>query len=167
MTDLVSALVLLAVVAFVIISQVKGMTLTGRRMVLLPVILIGFGAVNLAKMHGAGPTDIACIAVSAAVAAAIGLGQGWSMHLESRGGALWGRLPLRGLWWWAALIGARIGMLAIAAALGAKAAGSVDAVFLVLGINRLAQSAVIGLRASRAGLPLGRPASRPAFTDGL
>ena len=66
-----------------------------------------------------------------------------------------GRLPLRGLWWWAALIAARIGMLAIAAALGAKAAGSADAVFLVLGINRLAQSAMIGLRASRAGLPLG------------
>jgi len=72
-----------------------------------------------------------------------------------------------GVWWWAALIAARIGMLAIAAALGAKAAGSVDAVFLVLGINRLAQSAMIGLRASRAGLPLGGPASRPAFTDGL
>jgi hypothetical protein len=167
MTDLVSALVLLAVVAFVIISQVKGMTLSGRRMLLLPAILIGFGAVNLAGMHGVGATDIACIAVSAAIAAAIGLGQGRAMHLESRGGALWGRLPLRGLWWWAALIAARIGMLAIAAAIGAKAAGSADAVFLVLGINRLAQSAVIGLRASRAGLPLSGPASRPAFTDGL
>jgi len=167
MTDLVSAVVLLAVVAFVIISQVKGMTLSGRRMVLLPAILIGYGAVNLAGMHGVGSADIACIAISAAIAAAIGLGQGRAMHLESRGGALWGRLPLRGLWWWAALITARIGMLAIAAALGAKAAGSADAVFLVLGINRLAQSAMIGLRASRAGLPLGGPASRPAFTDGL
>jgi hypothetical protein len=167
MTDLVSALVLLAVVAFVIIGQVKGMTLSGRRMLLLPVILIGFGVVNLAGMHGVGPVDIACIACSAAIAGAIGLGQGWAMHLESRGGALWGRLPLRGLWWWAALIAARIGMLAVAAALGAKAAGSADAVFLVLGINRLAQSAMIGLRASRAGLPLGGPASRPAFTDGL
>jgi hypothetical protein len=167
MSDLVSALVLLAVVAFVITSQVKGMTLSGRRMVLLPAVLIGFGAVNLAGLHGVGGLDIACIAVSAAIAAAIGLGQGSAMRLESRGGALWGRLPLRGLWWWAALIAARIGMLAIAAALGAKAAGSVDAVFLVLGINRLAQSAMIGLRASRAGLPLGGPASRPAFTDGL
>jgi hypothetical protein len=167
MSELVLALVLLGVVAAVIISQVKGVTLSGRRMVLLPVILIGFGAVNLAGMHGVGVLDIVCIAVSAAIASAIGLGQGWAMHLESRGGALWGRLPLRGLWWWAALIAARIGMLAVAAALGAKAAGSVDAVFLVLGINRLAQSAMIGLRASRAGLPLGGPASRPAFTDGL
>jgi hypothetical protein len=167
MSELVLALVLLGVVAAVIISQVKGVTLSGRRMVLLPVILIGFGAVNLAGMHGVGVLDIVCIAVSAAIAAAIGLGQGWAMHLESRGGALWGRLPLRGLWWWAALIATRIGMLAVAAALGAKAAGSVDAVFLVLGINRLAQSAMIGLRASRAGLPLGGPASRPAFTDGL
>jgi hypothetical protein len=167
MSDLVSALVLLAVVAFVIISQVKGMTLSGRRMVLLPAVLIGFGAVNLAGLHGVGGLDIACIAVSAAIAAAIGLGQGSAMHLESRGGALWGRLPLRGLWWWAALIAARIGMLAIAAALGARAAGSVDAVFLVLGINRLAQSAMIGLRASRAGLPLGGPAGRSLMTGGL
>jgi hypothetical protein len=58
-------------------------------------------------------------------------------------------------------------VLAIAAALGAKAAGSADSVFLVLGVNRLAQSAVIGLRASRAGLPLGGPAGRAAVPDGL
>lgn len=167
MSELVSVLVIAGVVVAVIISQVKGVTLTGRRMLVLPAILIGYGVVNLAGMHGVGPVDIACIAVSATIGAVIGLGQGRVMHLESRGGGLWARLPLRGLWWWAALIGARIGMLAVAAALGAKAAGSADAVFLVLGINRLAQSAMIGLRASRAGLPLGGPAGWPAFPDGL
>lgn len=167
MSELVSVLVIAGVVVAVIIGQVKGVTLTGRRMLVLPAILIGYGVVNLAGMHGIGPVDIACIAVSATIGAVIGLGQGRVMHLESRGGALWARLPLRGLWWWAALIAARIGMLAVAAALGAKAAGSADAVFLVLGINRLAQSAMIGLRASRAGLPLGGPAGRPAFPDGL
>ena len=167
MSELVSVLVIAGVVVAVIIGQVKGMPLSGRRMLLLPAILIGYGVVNLAQMHGVGPVDIACIAVSATIAAVIGLGQGRVMHLESRGGALWARLPLRGLWWWAALIAARIGMLAIAAALGAKAAGSIDSVFLVLGVNRLAQSAMIGLRATRAGLPLGGPAGRPAFPDGL
>ena len=167
MSELVSVLVIAGVVVAVIISQVKGVTLTGRRMLVLPAILIGYGVVNLAAMHGVGPVDIACIAVSATIGAVIGLGQGRAMHLESRGGVLWARLPLRGLCWWAALIAARIGMLAVAAALGAKAAGSVDSVFLVLGINRLAQSAMIGLRASRAGLPLGGPAGRPAFPDGL
>lgn len=167
MSELVSVLVIAGVVVAVIIGQVKGVTLTGRRMLVLPAILIGYGVVNLAGMHGVGPVDIACIAVSATIGAVIGLGQGRVMHLESRGGGLWARLPLRGLWWWAALIAARIGMLAVAAALGAKAAGSADAVFLVLGINRLAQSAMIGLRASRAGLPLGGPAGRPAFPDGL
>lgn len=167
MSELVSVLVIAGVVVAVIIGQVKGVTLSGRRMLVLPAILIGYGVVNLAGMHGIGPVDIACIAVSATIGAVIGLGQGRVMHLESRGGGLWARLPLRGLWWWAALIAARIGMLAVAAALGAKAAGSADAVFLVLGINRLAQSAMIGLRASRAGLPLGGPAGRPAFPDGL
>jgi hypothetical protein len=167
MTDLVSVLLIAGVVIAVIISQVKGVTLSGRRMLLLPAILIGYGVVNLTGMHGVGPVDIACIAVSAAIATIIGLGQGRAMHLESRGGALWARLPLRGLWWWAALIAARIGMMAVAAVLGVKAAGSVDAVFLVLGINRLAQSAMIGLRASRAGLPLRGPAGRPVFPDGL
>lgn len=167
MSELVSVLVIAGVVVAVIIGQIKGVTLTGRRMLVLPAILIGYGVVNLAGMHGVGPVDIACIAVSATIGAVIGLGQGRVMHLESRGGGLWARLPLRGLWWWAALIGARIGMLAVAAALGAKAAGSANAVFLVLGINRLAQSAMIGLRASRAGLPLGGPAGWPAFPDGL
>ena len=48
MSNLVLALVIVAVVVAMIISQVKGVTLSGRRMLLLPAILIGFGAVNLA-----------------------------------------------------------------------------------------------------------------------
>ncbi|HTT53331.1 MAG TPA: hypothetical protein VMH35_18195 [Streptosporangiaceae bacterium] len=163
MNDLVLAVIIAAIVVAVIISQVKGSTLSWKRLVILPAVLAAFGVANLAGM-AVRPIDVACIAVSAAVAAVIGLGQGVTMHLESRGGALWGRLPVRGLWWWAALIVSRVAVMAVAVSLHAKAAASADSVFLVLGINRLAQAAMIGLRASRAGLPLSAP-SWTAFTD--
>ncbi|MGP7995941.1 MAG: hypothetical protein ACLPKI_01175 [Streptosporangiaceae bacterium] len=164
MNDLVFAVVIAAVVVAVIISQVKGVTLSWKRVVILPAVLVLFGLENLAGM-AVRPIDVACIAASAMVAAVIGLGQGVTMHLESRGGQLWGRLPLRGLWWWAALVVSRVAVMAVALSLHAKAAASVDSVLLVLGINRLAQAAMIGLRASRAGLPLSVP-GRTAFTDG-
>ena len=60
------------------------------------------------------------------------------MHLEARQGTLWGQMPLRGLWLWVALVGSRVAMMAVAYAIGAKAAYSFDAIILTLGINRLA-----------------------------
>jgi K+-transporting ATPase A subunit len=50
------------------------------------------------------------IGISAGVAIAIGLAQGFTVRLESRHGALWGQLPVQALWLWLAqahVIGAR------------------------------------------------------------
>ena len=66
----------------------------------------------------------ACLVISGLIAVTIGLLQGRKMRLESRNGALWGQMPVRGLWLWAVLVGSRLIMTVIALAVGAKVAGS-------------------------------------------
>jgi hypothetical protein len=153
-SDIVLVLGIVAAVIFTIVSQVKGESLSWQRAALMPAGIIVFGLVGLAGMRGVRPADVACISAGAVVATTIGLGQGALTHLESRDGALWQKMPLRGLWLWAALIISRVAVVAAAHVLGAHAASSTDSVFLALGINRLAQAAMIAARASRAGLPL-------------
>jgi len=154
MSGIVEIAVVAAAVGYVIVSQVRGQALRAKRLVLLPVVLIAIGLAGLHGMTGVGSGDIACIMVSALIALAIGFAQGAVTHLQSRNGALWGRLPAWGLLLWVALIVSRLAMMAAAHAIGAEAAASLDSVLLVLGVNRLAQAGVIASRASRAGLPL-------------
>lgn len=152
--QLVEIAALAAAIIYVVVSQVRGQQLEGRRLIVVPAVLILIGMAGLAGMHGVGPDDVACITVSALIAAVIGLGQGAMTHLEAREESLWGRLPARGLWLWAALIVSRVAVVSVAHFIGADAATSMDAILLALGINRLAQAGTIAARAFRAGLPL-------------
>jgi hypothetical protein len=152
MSDVWIGLLVLAGVTFTIFTQLKGLSLSWKRVVALPAIISVIGLVGLAGTTGVGPADIFCMMVSAVIAAAIGIGQGVSMHLEARNGSLWGQMSLRGSWLWVALIVSRVAMMAVAYALGAKAAYSFDAIILTLGVNRLAQAAVIGARGLKAGV---------------
>jgi hypothetical protein len=152
---MLTVLVLVGVVVAVIVSQLKGTFVTARRLVLLPVLLLVIGVADLhgtkGGMHGA---DLGFIVASAAIAAAIGVAQGFSMRLEGRDGALWGQMPLWTLWLWGALIVSRLGFHVMADASGAKLAASTGVILLSLGINRVVQSGVIGLRAASKGIPL-------------
>jgi hypothetical protein len=154
MSSIVEIAVVAAALGYVIVSQVRGQALRAKRLVVLPVVLIVIGLAGLHGMTGVGSADIACITVSAVIAAAIGFAQGAVTRLQSRNGTLWGRLPAWGLWLWVALIVSRVAMMAAAHAIGADAAASLDSVLVVLGINRLAQAGVIASRAARVGLPL-------------
>jgi hypothetical protein len=153
----VSAIEILAVIGiigYVIYCQVQGQPLRGRRTVLLPAILTVIGFVNLrsggAHLSGA---DITSLVVGAAGSAVIGLAFGAVMRLESRGGYLWAQLPLRGLWLWAALVAWRVAVILLASGLHANVAASSATLLFTLGINRLAQAAVIVMRAARMGVP--------------
>jgi hypothetical protein len=150
----VLAAVILGAVVYSMYVQVRGQTVQWGRMALLPAGLIVFGFADMVHLPAAGPADIACIAASAVVAAAIGLVQGARMRLEERNGSLWAQLPVKGLWLWAALIISRIAIMFVAHAVGAEAAASFDSVIFVLGLNRLAQAGAIAARAARAGLPI-------------
>lgn len=154
MSGIVEIAAIAAAVGYVVVTQLRGQALQAKRLVLLPLVLIVIGLSGLAAMTGVGADDVACITASALIAAAIGLAQGAVTHLDSRNGTLWGRMPARGLWLWAALILSRIVVMVVARGIGAEAAASLDSVIVVLGINRLAQAGVMAGRAARDGLPL-------------
>jgi hypothetical protein len=102
---IIVTLAVIAIVACVIGRQLLGEPLRGKRVIALPTILALVGAVDLGR-DGRHPhaTDIVLIAISGVIAIVIGLGQGRMMRLESRGGALWGKMPVKacgcGVRWW-------------------------------------------------------------------
>jgi len=151
----IEILAVVGIIAYVIIRQVRGEALRGKRAVLLPAVLtaIGYG-----DLHGNGgahlsPADVACLAVGAAGSVVIGLAFGWVTRLEERGGYLWAQLPVWGLSLWGALIGWRVLIMAVSAAVHAHVAASSATLLFSLGVNRLAQAAVIVPRAMAMGVP--------------
>lgn len=154
MSELLEITVGVAVVAYVIGRQLIGEPLRGKRVVVLPIILTVIGIADLnGNKQQIKPVDVAFLVLGAVVVAGVGLALGKVTRLESRDGALWGQLPVRGLWLWLLLIVSRLLITAIASGADAKVAASSSTILLMLGINRLAQAAVILPRAMSAGTP--------------
>jgi len=145
-------LAVIGIVGFVIYQQLAGQLLQAKRVVVLPVIVTVIGFMNL-RGHHLGSADIAWLAAGAAGSLLIGLAFGLITRLESRGGVLWGKMPLRGLWLWVALVAWRVLIMVLAARTGAHVAASTTPLLFTLGLNRLGQAAVIAFRAMRAGIP--------------
>ena len=152
MSELLEIVVGVAVVAYVIGRQLIGEPLRGKRVVILPIVLTVIGVTDLTgSTHPVRPIDVAFLVVGAVIVAGIGLALGLITRLESRNGALWGQLPATGLWLWLLLVVSRVVVMAIANGADAKVAASTSSILLMLGINRLAQAAVILPRAMSAG----------------
>jgi hypothetical protein len=146
-------LAVIGIIGFVIYQQIAGQRIQGKRLVVLPVVLT---IVGFASLHGAShlhTADYAWLTVGAIGSLLIGLAFGAITRLGSRDGVLWAKLPLSGLWLWAALIAWRGLIMVIAARTGAHVAASTMPLLFTLGLNRLGQSAVIAARAMAAGIP--------------
>src|SRR5271154_2929220 len=144
-------LAVIGVIGFVIYQQVAGQAVAGRRLIVLPAVLTVVGFLDLHGAKHLHSADILWLTVGAIGSVLIGLAFGAITRLEARNGVLWSQLPLRGLWLWAALIGWRVLIAVIAAKSGAHVAASTTPLLFTLGLNRLAQSAVIATRALGAG----------------
>ena len=155
----------IAIAGFVIYQQAAGQLLQGKRLVMLPAIVTVVGFLNL-RGHHLGPADIAWLSVGAAGSLVIGLAFGLLMRLESRDGVLWGKLPPRGLWLWVALVGWRVLIAVLAGRTGAHVAASITPLLFTLGLNRLAQAAVVVPRALRAGIPFAPEKDGSTFMAG-
>jgi hypothetical protein len=166
--NVLEILAVVVIVGFVIGRQLLGEPLRGKRLLVLPAVLVVIGAVELFGSHEhPGSTAIGLIAVGAVVAAVIGAAQGSMMRLESRQGTLWGQMPRRSLWLWVALIASRLVIEGLASGLGAHMAGSGAAIFLTLGVNRLAQAAVVAPRAMASGIPFAPEKDGSTFLAGV
>ncbi|OIK07681.1 hypothetical protein [Streptomyces monashensis] len=152
--NVLHVLAAVGVVIFVIVRQLSGEPLRAKRLILLPAILavIGFTSLGKSGRH-LTTTDLACLVISAVIAAGIGGAQGALIRLRPRDGVLWARMPVRGLWLWLALVASRVVMTFVATALHAHVAGSSAPILLLLGVNRLGQAAVVTPRALASGVP--------------
>jgi hypothetical protein len=156
-----------AIIAYIIGRQLLGEPLRGKRVVLLPAVLTVIGLLDLRSDKLAiRPVDVACLVIGGVVVAGIGLAQGAVMRLESRNGALWGQLPVKGLWLWLLLVGSRVLMTVVADGLDAKVAASSSTILLMLGISRLGQAAVVLPRALPAGIPFAPEKDGTTFLGG-
>jgi hypothetical protein len=153
-----SGLEILAVVAilgWIVFRQLRGEPLRGKRAVLLPAILTVIGFTDL-HGHGAAhlqTVDVVAITIGTAGSALIGLAFGAITRLEERGGYLWAQLPVYGLWLWLGLFAWRGVAFVIADGMHAHVAASSATLLFALGVNRLAQAAVIVPRAMAMGVP--------------
>jgi hypothetical protein len=150
---MLDVLIAIAVIGYLIYRQLAGQALRAKMVLALPVVLTVYGVTQLTG-HGQHlhPADIGLLAAGALGTLIIGAGIGALTRLENRDGGLWGKLPLRGLWLWAAAFAVDGGIHVAALGLHAKVAAS-GAPILLLGLNRLAQAGVIAARALAAGIP--------------
>jgi len=158
-------LAVIAIIGFVIYQQLAGQLFQGKRVVVLPAVVTVIGFLDL-RGHHMGAADIAWLTVGAAGSLLIGLAFGLITRLESRDGVLWGKMPLRGLWLWVALVAWRVLIMALAARTGAHVAASATPLLFTLGLNRLAQAAVIVPRAMRAGIAFAPEKDGSTFLGG-
>jgi hypothetical protein len=158
--------VAIGVVGFVIYQQVAGQAVQGKRLIVLPVVLTVIGFVSLHNARHIDTADIVWLTVGAVGSLLIGLAFGAITRLQERDGALWSRLPLRGLWLWVALIAWRALIMVLAAKSGAHVAASTTPLLFTLGLNRLGQAAVIAARAMAAGIPFAPEKDGRTFLSG-
>lgn len=149
-----TVLVAIGIVVYVIGQQVVGAALSGKRAVVLPVVLTVIGILEISSNQShPNAADIVLLTVSAVIAIAIGVGLGAMTRLERRDGHLWTQLPKRGLWLWGGLIISRLLITGIGDASHAHLAAGITAILLMLGLNRAAQALVVVPRAIAAGIP--------------
>jgi hypothetical protein len=158
-------LVVIGIIGFVIYQQLTGQLLQGKRLIVLPAVVTVIGFLGL-RSHHLGPADIVWLTVGAAGSLLIGLAFGLITRLESCDGVLWGKMPLRGLWLWIALLAWRVLIMVLAARTGAHVVASTTPLLFTLGLNRLGQAAVIGLRAMLAGIPFAPEKDGSTFLSG-
>jgi hypothetical protein len=165
----IEILAVIGIIGYVIFKQVRGEALRGKRAVLLPAILTVIGFTDLHASNGAHlqRDDIICITIGAAGSVLIGLAFGAVTRLENRGGYLWAQLPMWGLWLWGAMFAWRGVSYVLADSMHAHVAASSSTLLFGLGLNRLAQAAVVVPRAMSMGVPFAPEKDGSSFLSGL
>lgn len=167
--SVISILAVVGIIGYVVFRQTQGELLRAKRAVLLPAILtvIGFTDLRSAQGQHFQSADILWITIGCVGSALIGFAFGAVTRLESREGYLWAQLPLAGLWLWAALLVWRGLVMVLASSMHAHVAASASTLLFSLGINRLAQAAVIVPRALAMGVPFAPEKDGGSFLGGL
>lgn len=145
-----------AVVALVVVRQVRPRPVSGRGLLILPVILIviGITEVTRAVPKGQGMTgaESSWLAADLAVGLVFGVIRGFTIRLYEQAGELWRRGTKLTVALWLVTFALRIVISVVG---GHHGAGKVldDGVLLTLGVTLGAQYAIVMWRGVRTGIP--------------
>jgi hypothetical protein len=148
--NLIQILLVAAVIIFVIVRRFVGEPLQARSL-LIPVGLTIWGGYQL-RGHHLSAIDVAFLAVSLIIGLAAGAARAATIQIFTRNGHLWQRYRLATLGVWVALILLRVGLYAGGHAVGVDLASG-ESILLTLGASLVAETLVVGQRATRTGVP--------------
>jgi hypothetical protein len=137
-----------AAIALAIYRQFQARQLTGRSLLIIPLVLIGLGLEGLASVPPAGDLAIGVLAVNLLAGVGLGALRGRSVRIwQASDGSWWRKGTTTTLVLWVASIAVRLGIVAGARMLGVHDATSAGALELAVGISLGAQFATIAYRA--------------------
>lgn len=167
MREALYVVVAVVVVALFIVRQRRSDRFRERSL-LFPLALGIYGAVlltHVVERDAPGPTAVVLLLLSATASIAFGVIRGSTIELFMRGEELWERASWRTIGvGWGGLVVTRLTLIALATALGAKAASSAASIPLMLAITLAAQMLVVTGRAREMGVLTG-PSSRRLRRD--
>jgi hypothetical protein len=147
--NLVQILLIAALVGYVIVRRFTGQPLQGRSFV-LPLVITVYGGYQLRDVR-LGVPEITFLAVEVLLALGLGALRGMTIQIYTRAGHLWQRYRWTTLAVWIVSIAVRLGLAA-----GAHVAGlhlPTASLMVMLGASLLAETAIVGQRALRTGVP--------------
>lgn len=150
----VTILLVVAGVAAVMWSRMRGQPLQAKRLLVLPAVFVVLGVSDLTGHHAHyTAADITFLIVGFALSAVLGAARGATVELYARDGELWQRYRPVTVALWLALIATKVILAGIASAVGAHGAAGTDGLLLALGISLAGEAAVTAPRALATGVP--------------
>lgn len=149
MSGPIEIIMVIAVVCYVLIRRLIGEPAEGKRMLVLPAILIVMGLFSVAKLTQT-PLSVAFLVVSAAISMALGLLRGTTIQLFPRDGLVFLRYTGMTVALWVVNLAVRFGaniLLRVVDPHDVAAVGS--GLYLTMGAGMLCEGAVVLLKALR------------------
>lgn len=163
--SLTNALIVLAIVVFVIVRRLIGEPLEARKLVTLPLLLIALGVWQFTRIDTGKdlhhlPLDTALLAFGALIALAGGIVRGFTIRVYVRNGHLWSRYTWATLGVWVILLVVRVAQTYFDAMLGADTGLLTAALGPMLALSLIGEAVVVARASFRSGAPFAPRSAR-------
>ena len=147
-----TAILIAAAVLLIIARQFQTREVTGRSLVVIPLVLIGLGTLQLVSAPPSGALVLGVLALDAGAGIVLGALRGRSIRVWRASDGTWLRKGTTATaLLWAVSIAARVAIVALARILGVHDAAAAGPLELAFGASLAAQYAVIGRRCGLVG----------------
>jgi hypothetical protein len=143
----------------VVYKQVRGTLLNRKTLVTMPLILVAVGGyLALKALPGTSAAELGFLGVDLVVLAALGVLRSTTTTLTAREGTTFQKGSAVTIGLWVLTVAVRIGLVALATALGVAGPLTTASIALTLGVSIAVQNATTYHRVQLAGLPLAEQA---------